>query len=1490
LHFRSLILLAALATASSSWARNVDLEKIYESESLRGAPLDLLRLDDALRSPNAFAQGGDLMEQFVRFIFPITGRERRTIFMAEPYWGVKKPQYRKFDWQEFETEHFKIYTYTNGTKLLPDLASFLEGEHERNNRVFGVENRFTKKTPVIFYQTRRDFEQSTVIEGPIPEGLGGVTEIFSWKRATFPFEGERELFEHVAKHEGTHIYQIAKNARRLPLWFIEGSAETNSIRWDVQAELTIRDAYLNGFFFHIPDLWQIQGTFLMYKIGNFICNVIWDEYGEEGFRKIFDRSSKMEFEDNLKESLGLTLEELDRKVFADLEKKFGPTLAQKDLLGESSKRLEKDKVVLHSFGRFYLSGGATGPREALYVNHVGPEGKVSRAKVIEDRRFRSESLNHFRKGAYINEHLIAYAIRRSKKDVIRVVPYQFHLKEREFELGNPEEFSWDHLEILSNPILIGEHRIGFIGYEGGFSNVYIFDRTNSQLEKLTNNNRHYEDLDYNSKTNELAFSREDDRLPDRLRYDRNIYLLNLETKAIRPLTQTPRVKEWQPRFSPDGTQVLFGSDENGTLDLRLIELSSGRTRALSRAKVGYFNPSWFSDDSIIFNTLEKLDPNIHVAQIPSLHDQIEATMPVSNYIPMELSNGTLKPTLEKPLKKFGPVSEENVTEVREGKLTIVRNGIPYRIDAAAHMPDELLLYGKSIRDGRDHFFVQRGLEAVKLESKQFAQHGLANSMAEHVEKLSGGRKFIDGWMDIEKGLGLVVLNNRLATKEEKLEDESDVSLALFRNDSQSLQFIEKAPVSDVRDRIQWVVFLDGGSIFLALGDEPTGPFRLFVVPRDLTKARELTERAEQFRVSSDRKRVAWRIERSVYRAEVDTLATVEVDLPFAWNSQRYAFDFNPDGSLEILASRGDEWFADFFDSAGKVITSEKIEHEPKVRLIAGAIDPVSRQVTAIVKDEGEESRGEQVRRYDPAKKKTETIADWSVHYRRPAFRNGYLTFVEQPRYPAPEKIWIVREQTQAELRSVLKTELKPGRWVLETNGELFDYDLSKRKSNSIAEATHGFAVLTNNDIVYSSPKEGEYELYSYSPESGAKKEYHASAGDDVDPVAWDSSVAWSHRNQGHWELMTTKPLPLKGYDLVHPERSDDQVIVRAHPSEFIPVEPSIVQTFRYPGALDGTPAHPRFRLRSLNAAAGYDGDSFRYFISAFADNLFSDKGIFVNSVFVGEARFATVGFSDLLSGRSYSGFYNSRNEVSNGGLHVDQRFTLDRYREVTLFGEFEIQDYGLIVSDTVDFISPNTVNQTFYVAKAGATYAHDVTVWDNHGPVSGSRFFIRAESGLDTVHGTLANIDANLDFRAYHQILPRFGFAHRLVAGTSQGDLPSVFLLGGNMSFRGIGFDDLNGQNYWTFSEDMRLPIFDFLGAKFFDPVDYILGLFTRYFDVRGGIYGDVGGAWFNNEKYDTIYSIGYFVNVPTIFGIQFRFNQGFAGKTGIGIWLGMNW
>ncbi|HLG18576.1 MAG TPA: hypothetical protein VI895_02025 [Bdellovibrionota bacterium] len=1485
-------------------------KELIEAESTAGMPMDLLRYDDALRIRGGYAQGSDLIEDFIRIIFPTTGRERRTMFLPIPYWGKKKPSYTEFQWKRFESAHFDFYTYSAGEAVLQQLVQYLEEEHERNNRIFGVENRFIKKIPIIYYQTRRDFEQTHIVEGPIPESLGGLTELFAWRRVTFPFEGEKQKFAHVSKHEGTHVYQIAKSARKLPLWFIEGSAETNSIKWDAEAEMTIRDAFVNGFYFHLDDLWQIQGSWLMYKQGNFTANLIWDEYGEEGFRKIYDNAASKDFEENLKQSLGMTPEELDNKVFSALGKRYGDLLTRKDLIDES-KVVDKKRVLLDSHGPFFLSGGASGPRNAIYVNHYTPGRKLVRKKVVSDRRMHNESLGYFSKGASIDDRNIVYVIKRSARDVLRVVPYSFDEERRKFKLGDEAEYGFSDLPLLSDPVFVGESKIAFIGYAAGFSNIYRYDRVSGRLEPLTTGQMHYSGLDYSPVRNELVFSREEDRTSERVHFDRNLYLLNLDGRVMKPITETQEIREEEPRFSPDGKFILFVADPDTTFDLFQMDLSSGEKWRLTKMKVGALHPAFGQGNSLLFNGFKRMSPTIYAAPLPTAEKRLALELPSGPSHVVSFHDGFAR--LEPQPSPTPPPSATPLPDglqFLEGKGVIGYEQYPFTVQSVAKLEGQLLFNtergmpgSKKVElDDRQHFFVMGSKESGALESldsTMVARKRFPDTLNTLIGDRLSGRPIIRVWVGADGKEALVLVNNRLATDYEKFQDKPDVGVVIYHFDTKELEEIESGPLEDLSDQLQWVVFLTDEKILLAIGEEPFRDLVLQLYDGRKKKYEEIDFGVGHFRVSPDKSRFAWLRGHTIYfRPATEDRETTVRGLG-SWDPGNVAFDFLHDNSLLIFTVGGEDWIQHQYGGGKEVPSRLALNHGKRERVVTAAIDRETGDIALRVRPAGKSGIPEKLLLYPFGKADPVDLSGSGIQYGRVAFRGGYLTFSEVPAGPEKEEDWAWKKGVRSRFDPLQKGELLSDRsFLLESERELFLYRPDPKSVETIAGPTAGYAIK-NQKIFYSSLTGDRFQLFEYDRPTRKSQLLSREKRDEIDPRVFGKNLVWAGQDEKGWilkEAPIAKPGKaeahvLDGFDVIHPEVKDDQIRAQAFPKPSLKTyQPEIWEPGLTPSILEGQPARTKFKLQSLTAAAAFDGRDFRFFVSGFADNLFSDVGLFVNAAFLSSDRFASVSYVDLVKQMSYSFRYNSSEEIQDYGFEAAKFFILDRYRSVTLFSQFEIQEYGRQRIDTLKFVTPEMENRAFYIIKGGAVYSYDVTIWDQHGPVSGSRFFFRTETGLDTGSLGLASIDANLDFRVYNEILPRFGFAHRIVGGTSQGDLMNVFLLGGNVSFRGFGFDDLEGQNYWVASEDLRVPIFDILGAKFFDPLDQVFGFFTRYFDIRGGIYGDVGAAWYNEDKMDIDYSVGYFVNVPTIFGLVFRFSQGFLGGDSINIWFGVNW
>ncbi|MDE2001868.1 MAG: hypothetical protein KGI60_04885, partial [Patescibacteria group bacterium] len=203
----------------------------------------------------------------------------------------------------------------------------------------------------------------------------------------------------------------------------------------------------------------------------------------------------------------------------------------------------------------------------------------------------------------------------------------------------------------------------------------------------------------------------------------------------------------------------------------------------------------------------------------------------------------------------------------------------------------------------------------------------------------------------------------------------------------------------------------------------------------------------------------------------------------------------------------------------------------------------------------------------------------------------------------------------------------------------------------------------------------------------------------------------------------------------------------------------------------------------------------------------------------------------------------------------------------------------------------------------GTSLSLDTTIWDCeanqwacHGPQSGTSIFTGSEVGVDNQKG-FQTLNLNLDARYHLPITDRSGLAFRALAGHSFGPNPTIFMWGGNDTFRGITNFSQAGTVYAMQSTEIRIPILDAAGAVLSGPVGHGFAPLTVYFDIRGGVYNDIGDMWYDGDPvfdghrgFHYQESAGYFINIPTMFGVNLRMNKGFYGKKDWNFWLGYNW
>ena len=124
------------------------------------------------------------------------------LFPLNAQFGKNIVQYKNFDWNFIQTEYFDIYYYDNDIN-----AQYVAQEsHKAYKNISNALNWDLKnRIPIIIYNSHNDFQQTNVIDMYMPEGVGGVTELYK-NRIVIPYDGSHKQFKHVIHHELVHAF------------------------------------------------------------------------------------------------------------------------------------------------------------------------------------------------------------------------------------------------------------------------------------------------------------------------------------------------------------------------------------------------------------------------------------------------------------------------------------------------------------------------------------------------------------------------------------------------------------------------------------------------------------------------------------------------------------------------------------------------------------------------------------------------------------------------------------------------------------------------------------------------------------------------------------------------------------------------------------------------------------------------------------------------------------------------------------------------------------------------------------------------------------------------------------------------------------------------------------------------------------------------------------------------------------------------------------
>lgn len=566
-------------------------------------------------------------EVLARYIYVATDI-RYVEFLSLGHLHKNKPRYRKYNWKVIETPHFWLYVYD----LNPDQEAFYIQAAEKKFDEFSNKTKtysFSEKIRIAIFNSSRDFEESNLVSGIVPKGLGGQTEMIKWKRVLIAFRDSPMGFERLLAHELWHRYQgeflkiTLMNAwkRDTPLWFIEGSAEHFAHKWDARGELFMRDTYLHNKLAGVSDPYSWNTVGQIYKQGEYVMHFLAEEYKEKGeiISTILKASKEMKFEEAFQKITGEALEDFDKKLKKKIEKEYSPLRIKNDLAENLKSQTEGTLIAARD--NFFITKKWAAGRERLILNWTN--GTETKSKILaEDGWLKTVNLKghslelssefgyQMQGGSFVSSSTFVYTKDVGGKDALVFQNFSFDTKKKNFRLEEKETYPINELREVQYPVVMNDEGVAFIGRQNYFAELYSFNRKTGKSKKLTSAQRTYRGLSYSKKLNVLITSVENENTKS---YDLAIYELDSERLSL--LTQTPE-NEFSAVCSTDGSDVLYVSDRGLVHNLYLYDLEKNTRVKLTDAQVGFFHPQWFGENGIIFNRYNQGVLEVVAAPLP----------------------------------------------------------------------------------------------------------------------------------------------------------------------------------------------------------------------------------------------------------------------------------------------------------------------------------------------------------------------------------------------------------------------------------------------------------------------------------------------------------------------------------------------------------------------------------------------------------------------------------------------------------------------------------------------------------------------------------------------------------------------------------------------------------------------------------------------------------------------------------------------------------
>ncbi|MBM4119029.1 hypothetical protein FJ251_15100, partial [bacterium] len=517
--------------------------------------------------------------------------------------GKNKVVYSPRDWLVSRSDKVELFFYPEEERLAAHALAFADSAARELELIFAL----TLETPVplVLYGSEHAFRETNIIPNLIGESVGGFTDLVRG-RVVVPSTGDLAQLRHVIRHEMVHAVMLEKLARvtaahrqfsyqHPPLWFIEGLAEFYSVgEPDTEGEMLLREGILAGSLPPLDELWRIQGSYLMYKVGQSVVAYLDRNYSTAAVRGLLEnwwRSTSLER--LLEEELGLTLAALDAGWRSHLRRRYYPSVAARLPAAERGRALiegggfQVGPAALSDTSFVYLETGSGRVALARAELPRSPRRGAEARRLLEGGRDgRTESIPFLRSRPAVGAGLIALSVRRGPGDELRFL---------DAETGaDLAAFAADSLAQIEAPAIAADGRVLFSGISPqGRRDLYLLSGDPRaappgwRVERLTDDD--WDDRDPAWHPDGASFLYSSDRGQAAASPHRNLHRMDLALRESRRLTAGPWVDR-QPTWAPDGRRLLFVSDRLGAWDVFSAEGDTIRRQTACYGAVQ--DPAW----------------------------------------------------------------------------------------------------------------------------------------------------------------------------------------------------------------------------------------------------------------------------------------------------------------------------------------------------------------------------------------------------------------------------------------------------------------------------------------------------------------------------------------------------------------------------------------------------------------------------------------------------------------------------------------------------------------------------------------------------------------------------------------------------------------------------------------------------------------------------------------------------------------------------------